>query len=776
MGGRAGNTTGQPLAAGQRGQSLRFLAGVVWRLRRAVVLWCARSRAISPGLVCVVIVASAGVLAAAQVSSAASSPATLTATPAGAAVGSVLSLTGSGMPARKTGTIWLGSVRVARFRVDRRGDWSVFVRVPSKTPVGTIRLRAAVGASAIAGSFAVTRSVIPGSSDTTISGLSTGQWVRVSPTRVRAGSSVRLDATGFRRHAVVQLWFAKRRLATWRTDRRGAVRGLFAVPATTPVAPYYLSVRSSGHRLNVRLVVTATSPGSGVSSHTGQPGASRGNAGQKEKPAGPGGQQELPEAPNTHAPAFAPASPPAKATEGETYSYMFAATGTPAPTFALVGAPSWLTIGSQSGELSGAPPSGSGGTSVTYSVIATNSQGTASAGPFTVQIAYAAPTIQQIPDQSIFRQVQITPIAPAITGKVTGFSESNLPAGLAFDTSTGMISGSPTRIGTGVATVTATGPGGTASTAFSWTVKDPVVDAVGDMACAFDDPNYNGGNGESPIQAPGNNCLQKYVSDLVVNPLPDAFLDLGDNQYNTGSLFDYQHVFDPTFGRANAVTYPSLGNAEYNDGSSPPTGFFSYFNSTNVSSRIQAHGGDVSHFSDGYYSFNLGTWHIIALNSNCVGTYGVGGGCAAGSPEEAWLSNDLKATTGKCILAYWHHPLFSELANEPAIKSFWADLYNEHATLVLNGHGDHHYERFAPQDPNGNAVANGISEFIVSTGGQSHGVVPSSTLSNSETADYKTFGVLRLTLHPGSYDWQFIPASDGQLWDGFKDSGSGSCS
>jgi acid phosphatase type 7 len=305
---------------------------------------------------------------------------------------------------------------------------------------------------------------------------------------------------------------------------------------------------------------------------------------------------------------------------------------------------------------------------------------------------------------------------------------------------------------------------------------DPVVDAVGDMGCAFNDPNYNGGDGIPSVVPPADDCLQRYVSDLVVNPLPTALLDLGDNQYNTGALFDYQNVFGPTFGRANAVTYPSLGNAEYNNGSSPPSGFFSYFNTAGVFSRIQAGGGgDTSHLmSGGYYSFNLGTWHIIALNSNCY-TGGVAGGCTAGSPEEAWLKNDLAATSQKCILAYWHHPLYSALANDTRTRPFWTDLYNAHATLVLNGHGDHHYERFAPQDPSGNANPNGVREFIVSTGGQSHGVVPSTTPANSEIANYNTFGILRLTLHPNGYDWQFVPATaDGQPGN-FADSGSGSC-
>ncbi len=312
--------------------------------------------------------------------------------------------------------------------------------------------------------------------------------------------------------------------------------------------------------------------------------------------------------------------------------------------------------------------------------------------------------------------------------------------------------------------------------------SDPVVDAVGDMGCAFNDPNYNGGNGSPGVPAPGNDCLQGYVSDLVVSPLPNALLDLGDNQYDTGTLFDYQHVFDPTYGRANAVTYPTLGNAEYNDGNAPPTGFFSYFSAAGVFARIQATGGgNTSHLTtDGYYSFDLGTWHIIALNSNCTGTYAVSGGCQPGSPQEQWLKTDLAANHQKCILAFWHHPRWNSgaLGNDSATAAFWTDLYNAHATLVINGHGNHHYERFVPQDPTGAPAADGIREFIVSTGGQSHGVPPTTPgdRATSQVANYTTFGILRLTLHPSSYDWQFVPATaDGQSGR-FTDSGSAPCS
>jgi Putative Ig domain/Calcineurin-like phosphoesterase len=620
------------------------------------------------------IAASAGMLAVAAVSAAAPAPASLTAVPAQGAAGSILSLTVTGMQAGRVGTVWIGSTRLTRFRIDRRGDGSASVRVPGHRRLGPVRVRVVAGARTVVGAFTITRSSASGSS--AFAALSTGESISLSPTRVSAGSSVQFDATGFRRTAVVQAWLGRGLIAMWRTDRRGAVRSSFVVPARTRPSAYALSIRSRGHRLSIRLLVTAASKRSG----SGNGGGSGNGTGQ--------------------------------------------------------------TGGSGNGGGAGGP---------------------------------AAPTISQIPDQTDTTQSQVTTVTPATTGQVTSFTATGLPPGLQIDPTAGTISGTPSTTGTWDTTVTASGPGGPASTTFSWTiVTPPAVDAVGDMACSASDPNYNIGNGNPNIAAPGSDCLQQFVSNLVVNPLPDAFLDLGDNQYNTGSLSDYQQVFKPTFGRADPVTYPVLGNAEYNQGNSPPTGFFSYFDATGVVGRIQAHSGDASQFDQGYYSFNLGTWHIIALNSNCF-TGGVVGGCAAGSTEELWLKHDLATAQQKCILAYWHHPLYSAIANSGYVKPFWTDLYQAHATLVLNGHGDHHFEVFAPQDDSGQAVPNGVREFIVSTGGMSHGTVPSNNPPNSQASNYDTFGILRLTLRTNAYDWQFVPAADGQSGN-FTDSGTGTCS
>jgi calcineurin-like phosphoesterase family protein len=277
---------------------------------------------------------------------------------------------------------------------------------------------------------------------------------------------------------------------------------------------------------------------------------------------------------------------------------------------------------------------------------------------------------------------------------------------------------------------------------------DPVIAAAGDIACDSADTKYNGGAGMVAA------CHMKATSDLLLEVDPVAVLTLGDNQYEIGTLSEFQQSFDPTWGRLRSVIHPAIGNHEY--GTPGASGYFVYFGTA---------AGDPG---KGYYSYNIGTWHIIALNSNCSEV----GGCGVGSPQELWLRADLAAHPAFCTLAYWHHPRFSSgrYGNNPEYGAFWQDLYNAGADVVLVGH-EHNYERFAPQDPNGLAdPEHGIRQFIVGTGGKNFSqfvtVQPNSEVRNSDT-----FGVLVMTLHPKSYDWRFIPETEKR----FTDSGSASC-
>jgi hypothetical protein len=277
----------------------------------------------------------------------------------------------------------------------------------------------------------------------------------------------------------------------------------------------------------------------------------------------------------------------------------------------------------------------------------------------------------------------------------------------------------------------------------------PVVAAAGDIACDPADPAYNGGDGTATA------CRMKATSDLLLGGGWSAVLLLGDNQYEDGALARYQASYDPTWGRVKGLTFPAPGNHEY--GTAGAAGYFAYFG---------AAAGDPAR---GYYSFDLGAWHFVVLNSNCAAV----GGCGPGSAQEQWLAADLAAHPGRCTLAYWHHPRFSsgQHGDDPTTQTFWSDLYGAGADVVLSGH-DHIYERFAPQDPAGNAdPGRGLRQFVVGTGGRNQ--TPFATVRpNSAARSSGVFGVLALTLYPNGYDWRFVPAAGG---GSFADAGTGLC-
>jgi len=271
--------------------------------------------------------------------------------------------------------------------------------------------------------------------------------------------------------------------------------------------------------------------------------------------------------------------------------------------------------------------------------------------------------------------------------------------------------------------------------------SDPVVVAAGDIATC--------------------NSANDSATAGLVEGIPGTVLTLGDNAYPDGSAGDYSRCYGPTWGRPGikSRTRPSPGNHEYVTRGA--AAYYRYF------------GAAAGPSGKGWYSFDLGSWHLVSLNSNCVS------GCGPGSPMERWLKADLAATSKRCILAYWHHPRFFTPAIEPGashletsdtrMTAIWSDLQAAGADVVLSGHR-HVYERFARQDSAGRADPSGMREFIVGTGGAIHESFKRKPAAHSEVRQEQTFGVLKLTLHATGYDWQFIPTTGG-----FRDAGSETC-
>ena len=276
----------------------------------------------------------------------------------------------------------------------------------------------------------------------------------------------------------------------------------------------------------------------------------------------------------------------------------------------------------------------------------------------------------------------------------------------------------------------------------SWTItsppppppSDPVVLASGDIAACT-----------STADEATANQLAAYPGATIV--------PLGDNAYENGTVDEYTNCYGPNWGAYKAASRPTAGNHDYL--TTGAAGYYGFFGTL---------AGDSA---KGYYSYDLGSWHVVVLNSNCVQV----GGCWAGSPQEAWLRSDLAAHPSSCKLAYWHEPLFTSggVGANGGMKAFWQDLYDYRADLVLNGHA-HMYERFAQQDANAVATAAGIREFVVGTGGKGlYGL--GAIAANSQIVNNTTFGVLKLVLHSSSYDWAFLPIA-GQT---FTDSGTAAC-
>ena len=301
------------------------------------------------------------------------------------------------------------------------------------------------------------------------------------------------------------------------------------------------------------------------------------------------------------------------------------------------------------------------------------------------------------------------------------------------------------------------------------------VDGSNNASSASNEANAtpSSGSGDLVIVGAGDiaDCNRTQDSDTaaLVEAIPDApVFTIGDNTYPIGAASEFANCYDPTWGVFKDRTRPTVGNHDYGNGSTPgATPYFDYFNGVGNQT------GPAGDRSLGYYSYNLGTapnlWHVVVLNSECEPStgYWLPGGCAAGSAQDLWLQNDLATAPTNNIIAIWHKPRWSSGGSSSHMQQLWQDLYDGGVDLALAGHV-HNYERFGLMNASGGAdPAFGVREFVVGTGGaalQGFGTI----LPTSEARSSSTYGVIKLTLHASSYDWQFIPIAS----QSFTDSGS----
>jgi acid phosphatase type 7 len=375
---------------------------------------------------------------------------------------------------------------------------------------------------------------------------------------------------------------------------------------------------------------------------------------------------------------------------------------------------------------------------------------------------------------------------------------------------------------------------------YASTGRSPVLAVVGDVACQPGEPEATEKAGETCSQDTIQNLRQTQAATAqqIENMKPDLVALVGDEQYQVAQYSDYENSYEQTYGAFKMITRPAPGNHEFyvEHGAIGVAGYgyFSYFNGvqhnsdgsimmTTIANNPDTGGtftqpvpfsdGQAGHFEqsgglgntvpaggqvgvgDGWYSYNLGSWHLISLNIECETQPG---GCTGSwfAAELAWLKHDLEANHSACTLAYWHQPTFSA-ANSIAIpegttaQAFWQLLYQHGADLVLNGH-DHLYARYRPLDPSGNSdPKKGIREFIVGTGGETLDAVvltgtasdpsgnPNFNTENLEASSGQFWGVMALTLHEHGYAWDFESALKDPAQptgpDSFSDKGVGTC-
>lgn len=341
--------------------------------------------------------------------------------------------------------------------------------------------------------------------------------------------------------------------------------------------------------------------------------------------------------------------------------------------------------------------------------------------------------------------------------------------------------------------------------------------AVGDIACEPDDAE----NASTPASLKcGSATLgglnAEYATAQQADAMhPDAVALLGDEQYEVGKLSDFEQSFEQAWGGLKMLERPAPGNHEYynftkhgdNESAQNGTGYFAYFNGHDQGGtpNVQGQAGDDTDAHQGWYSYDIGSWHIISLNVECASApfdkdcSTTDGGLL--SQETQWLAADLASNHRACTLAYWHQPTFTAAdtsADVPdpsapgadsteglAADAWWKLLYKAHATLVLNGH-EHYYARMRPMNPAGQYdPLHGITQITVGSGGEALDTLATGadggySNPNVVTAQDEAFGVLKLSLHPDSYSWDYQPALAGPGFDpttamSYSDSGSASC-
>lgn len=282
-------------------------------------------------------------------------------------------------------------------------------------------------------------------------------------------------------------------------------------------------------------------------------------------------------------------------------------------------------------------------------------------------------------------------------------------------------------------TVTSAAPSGSSpSSTGAWTNEVNFIGA-GDIAACFN--------------------IGDEATAKLLDTLPGTVFTAGDNAYTEGTASQFANCYHPTWGRHRSRTRPSPGNHDYE--TSGASAYYAYF------------GWRAGPSGRGYYSYTVGSWHVISLNSNVP--------MGQGSAQYTWLQNDLAASRAPCTLAYWHHALFAsgtQVGGSTAAKPLWNLLYHYGADVIVTGH-EHNYERFAPQTPTGVADETyGVREFVVGTGGRKlSSAVLSTRLANSQVFNGSTLGVIKLLLGEGGYRWKFVPVP-GKT---FTDAGSTGC-